>query len=747
MRYSIIALAAVLSSAVSASPMTAKRSGPRPYSSMSGRSFLAEKPTLKASPKHPFSGWKPNPSHKPMPISMVKECENHKDNHLYYRLECDDECRYEYDDCESCDDSLQPEYPTSECVVTEAPDTTTLAYSQKTVTVTVGPKEGCEDFLKNNPTCTYCEITVTSLTKATSYVTSATKKDEEICAAVTVTVTTTPCTPFATITPCAGCDEEYVTEQGQTVTSCVTSTGVSTIYCTETEASVCVYGAKTTTITHPTTVTYIATASCAATDLYYNVLGKQYPCPTTVYYQTTTYCTAGAYTFGGMTSQCPSSACSVAFPIYCPSATTFAWYSTVTSACESCPVATITAADCDITSCTTTYKATSTYCPTAGVYTCGTDTVTVPAATWVYYVEPCPTNYVCSYEDWCRDRKHFVVYEYIGIYLQEVYECDMEPWIHPVPTSQYFPEPTICVINDIEINITIAPTWYVWNSYVTETTTTTYPYPRGRGRPTSGASYPSGRPSASRVPSVGAPAGPGGSGPFSLSGLVNGVKVILIAADGILSTSTNLTAIGTIFEPISNGRLTDSDGDVFGIADLGEPITYSPGFTNRLPKRDLPLIWTQGADAPIASYNNQSLVYSACPSGDSSTINLDTAVMSGCFSFTPTTVDPGSSLSSLSGANSTEPNGGGHSAAPGIPPPAPFFPPYGPPSGGLNGTNYPVGAPHSPPGGPPSPGNGNSPQVAPPSLPIGTAAPSSNNTNSISNSTLVRRDFRRRFVY
>jgi len=107
----------------------------------------------------------------------------------------------------------------------------------------------------------------------------------------------------------------------------------------------------------------------------------------------------------------------------------------------------------------------------------------------------------------------------------------------PVPTSQYFSEPTICIINDVEINVTIAPTWYVWNTNVTETTTTTYLHPTGGGGPASGTQHPSGLPSASGCcRPVGAPAGPGGSGPFSLSGVVNGVTLVLIALNGILSS-------------------------------------------------------------------------------------------------------------------------------------------------------------------------------------------------------------------
>jgi hypothetical protein len=777
MRYSIIAVVAALSAAVSATPM--KKRGSRPYPSASGRAYPSKKAAATTT-KPPFPNWSPNPSHMPMPITMAEECEICDYDHFYYSSECDDECRYEYDvyyyyeDCEECDKSLQPAYPTYECVVTEAAEATTAAIKQNTVTVTVEPTEGCEEFLKNNPTCVYCEseseaeatsceTTVTSLTMATSYVTSASEEEaEETCAAVTVTVTTTPCSTLATVAPCAGCDEEYVTEQGQTVTSYITSTSLCTTYCTETEAATCVYGAMTTTITYPTTVTYTATTSCAGTASYCELQGTQYPCPTTIYYETATYCTTGVYTFGGMESDCPTSACSVTYPTYCPSVTTYAWYSTVTSACESCPVATITAAECEITSCTTTYTATSTYCPTAGVYTCGTETVTVPAATWVYYVEPCPTNYVCSYDDWCSDSQHFVVYEYIGTYLAGTYECDMDSWVEPCPTSQYFPEPTICVINDIEINITVAPTWYTWNTYTTTTTTTTYPWhPHSSGAPRSGAPHPSGRPPVGAhggppsgapggppsgaprgPPSGGAPSGPPGApppgSPFSLFGSIGGIRFILIAENGFLGASSDLSIVGTIFEPMSNHQFKDEAGNVYGIEALGDIIEYT-GFSGRFAKRDVDIIWTQGPNGPVATYLNQSLVYSACESGDETTINLDTGVVEGCSSFTPQMLAAGATLSSL--GNSTLGNGLNGTA----PAPAPSGPPSGPPSG-INGTSPPPSPadPPSPAGPPSGPGNNTSP---PTGAPVSAPAPASNNTNSTGNSTMQRRDFQRRFVY
>jgi hypothetical protein len=751
-----------------------KKRGSRPYPSASGRPYPSKKAAATTT-KPPFPNWSPNPSHIPMPISMAEECDYF--DHFYYSSECDDECQYEYDvyyyyeDCEDCDKSLQPAYPTYECVVTEAAEATTAAITQNTVTVTVEPTEGCEEFLKNNPTCVYCEsesepeatsceTTVTSLTKATSYVTSAAEEEaEETCAAVTVTVTTTPCSTLATLTPCAGCEEEYVTEQGQTVTSLVTSTSVCTTYCAETEAATCVYGAMTTTITYPTTVTYTATTSCAGTASYCEVLGSRYPCPTTIYYETATYCTTGVYTFGGMESDCPTSAGSVTYPTYCPSPTTYAWYSTITSACESCPVATITAADCEITSCTTTYTATSTYCPTAGVYTCGTETVTVAAATWVYYVEPCPTNYVCSYDDWCSDSQHFVVYEYIGTYLADTYECDMDSWVEPCPTSQYFPEPTICVINDIEINITVAPTWYTWNTYTTTTTTTKYPWhPHSSGAPRSGAPHPSGRPPVGAPggppsgapggppsgapggpPSGGAPSGPHGSGsPFSLYGNVGGIRFILIAESGVLGASPDLSIVGTIFEPISNHQFQDSNGHVYGIEALGDVIEYTGGST-RFAKRDIDIIWIQGPNGPVATYLNQSLVYSACTSGDTTTINLDAGVVDGCSGLTLQMLAAGATLSSL--GNSTL----------GVNGTAPAPAPSGPPSGS-NGTSPPPSPadPPSPAGPPSGPGNNTSPPSGAPlsaPVPAPAPAPSSNNTNSTGNSTVQRRDFQRRFVY
>ena len=712
----------------------------RPYPSMSGRPFPSRGPA-------PFPSWKPNSSHQPMPTTMAEDCEICDYSHFYYSSECDDECKYSYDvyyyyeDCDVCDKSLQPAYPTYDCTTTAAPAPT---YHQNTVTVYVEPTEGCEEFLKNHPTCTYCETTVTSKTKATSYVTK-TPVTTAVCtgescneecgvATVTVTVSTTPCTTLATVTPCAGCAEQYVTTQGQLVSSCVTSTSACSTYCTETSASLCVYGAMTTTVTYPTTITYTATTSCGSETDYCDILGKQYPCPTTVYYETVTECTTGVFTLGGMTSACPTSACTVTYPTYCPDTTTYAWYSTVTSACESCPVATVTAADCAITSIKSGYKATSTYCATPGVYTCGTETVTIAKPTWYHYVELCPTQYVCSYEEWCQNNKHFIVYEYIGVYLQDVYECDVNCyeetglWVHPIPTSMYFPQPTIVIINDIEINITVAPTWYSWTTYVTETTTSTVtstvtsPYPSGSVNPTNRSIAPSSYPSA-------APSGPvGETQAFSLVGTVDGVPAVLIALDGQLQATTDPNAVATTFNPIADGVLTDSDGNVYGLAALGSPVTYSA--PSGLTKRDLNIVWINGSDGPIATYNGEDLVYSACSTGTNGTssINLDVSSVSGCSSFTPFAAAPGTTPSEEGSTPSSAP-----SAAPSTTGTSPSSAPSGnsaAPSSGPTGTPSPSSSPTA------------SESAAPSSAP--SSAPNATNGTNV---TVQRRDFQRRFVY
>jgi hypothetical protein len=729
MRYSAVALLAALTASVSASPMMKRgeadlQPSGRPYPSQSGRPFPSKGPMSSAAP---FPSWKPNPSHKPMPTQMSEECEVCDYSHFYYSSDCDDECRYSYDvyyyyeDCDVCDKSLQPAYPTYDCTTTAAAPVTP-SYHQNTVTVYVEPTEGCSEFLKNNPTCTYCETTVTSKTKSTAYVTSTpaclTCTEEDTCGAATVTVSTTPCTTLATVTPCAGCVEQYVTTQGQLVSSCITSTSACSTYQTETASSLCVYGAMTTTVTYPTTITYTATTSCGSGDSYCNVMGKQYPCPTTVYYETVTACATGVFTLGGMTSACPTSACSVTYPTYCPDTTTYAWYSTVTSACESCPVATVTAADCSITSIKSGYKATSTYCSTSGVYTCGTEVVTIATPTWYHYVELCPTQYVCSYEEWCKQNKHFVVYEYIGTYLQDSYECDVNEyeqsglWVHPIPTSQYFTQPTIVVINNIEINITVAPTWYTYTTLATETTTATVTTTvTGAVNPGQGAT--STIPSAS--PSTGAVVGS-----FSLTGLVDGEPVVLIAQDGTLIATTDPNAVATTFLPITNGVLEDINGNVYVIAALGSPITYTTAAAARFVKRDLNIVWVDGAIGLIAEYLGEALIYSACvDSFGLFTINCDTTEKSGCSLFQPIKASPG--IHPGAGTTSTAPSS--------VPTSAP--------------TSEPTSAPSVTPSASPS-----NPVSAEPSSAAPSVAPSSapNSTNG-TNSTVQRRDFQRRFVF
>src|SRR5579859_7539820 len=153
----------------------------RPYPSQSARPFPSRRPHSSAA----FPSWKPNPSHRPMPHNMAADCELCDFSHFYYSVDCDDECKYAYDvyyyyeDCTVCDKSKQPPYPTYVTTTPAAP-----TYKQKTVTVYVPPTEGCEEFLKKNPTCTYCDTavctscvtTVTSKTKNTKYVTSTPTK-------------------------------------------------------------------------------------------------------------------------------------------------------------------------------------------------------------------------------------------------------------------------------------------------------------------------------------------------------------------------------------------------------------------------------------------------------------------------------------------------------------------------------------------------------------------------------------------
>src|SRR5579859_4828526 len=314
MKYSVVALiAALTATAVSASPMKKRddMSSWRPYPpASSGRPYPIKGSRTSAVP---YPSWKPNPSPKPMPHDMAADCELCNFNHFYYSTDCNYECKYAYDvyyyyeDCAVCDKSKQPPYPTYEWITTAVVPTTPM-YKQNTVTVYVEPTDGCEEWLKKYPTCTYCETTVTSKTRSTAYVTTVptTKSPntkivctEQSCmteevfstpATVTVTVNTTPMTTLATVTPCVGCVKQYVTKQGQTVSSYITSTSAYSTYWTQTTASMCVYGAMTTTVTYPTTITYTATASCGSSDSYCTVKGKQYPCPTTIYYETATEC-------------------------------------------------------------------------------------------------------------------------------------------------------------------------------------------------------------------------------------------------------------------------------------------------------------------------------------------------------------------------------------------------------------------------------------------------------------------------
>jgi hypothetical protein len=106
----------------------------------------------------------------------------------------------------------------------------------------------------------------------------------------------------------------------------------------------------------------------------------------------------------------------------CPATTPVVSAITTVTCCESCAPVPITATTQYVTSCTTSYKPTTTVCPTQGVYKCGDNFVPCHnAPCTIAYNAPSPTCYACAYNDcWAPGAmvnskpKHIEVIEYFG---------------------------------------------------------------------------------------------------------------------------------------------------------------------------------------------------------------------------------------------------------------------------------------------------------------------------------------------
>jgi hypothetical protein len=238
--------------------------------------------------------------------------------------------------------------------------------------------------------------------------------------------------------------------------------------------------------------------------------------------------------------------------------------STTVTPCSQCTPCVVTAWTQLITSTTTSTYPTSTYCPTPGYYTeCA---CSVDSPQYVYYNEPCTVEYICPYQDW-----YFLDSKVVQVYVKngkgQILGGHKENWgigptVVPVPVVTYIPTPTTVVINDITINVTVAPTYITYTTDATSTVTTT-----------------------STVTATVSPNNPGTPvSTFQLTGTLNGEDVVIVQEGGSLVVAPAGDTTGVAFTLTSTGQLMTADGSfvalTFANGQAG-PFTYGAALRKR----------------------------------------------------------------------------------------------------------------------------------------------------------------------
>jgi hypothetical protein len=137
---------------------------------------------------------------------------------------------------------------------------------------------------------------------------------------------------------------------------------------------------------------------------------------------------------------------------------------------------------------------------------------------------------------------------------------DLNPTVVPTPVVTYFPNPTIVVINDITINVTVAPTYITYTTTATSTVTsvsTVTAAPTGAGTPVQ---------------------------TFKLAGTLNGVTGVIVQQGGSLVFVPGDSAAGVAFTLTSTGELMTANGQYVSLTfsnGNGSPFTYGAALHKR----------------------------------------------------------------------------------------------------------------------------------------------------------------------
>jgi len=457
--------------------------------------------------------------------------------------------------------------------------------------------------------------------------------------------------------------------------------------------------------------------------------------------------------------------------------------STTITVCDVCTPCVITAWTQCITSTTTSTYPTSTWCPQPGYYDECACTIDYPQ--WVYYDTDCDVEYVCPYQDW-----YYLNTKVVEVYVKVnnvVCNTVTEEWniiVVPTPVVTYIINPTVIVVNDITIDVTIAPTYITYTTDVTKTetktiTATVYPSasPTGNVNPDSHSpsmgpsSIPSMAPTApgsiapSAAPSASPSTGPSSGDPvstFKLTTTIDGSGAVIMQQSGsLVLTPADDSTTAVSFTLLSNGEMMTADGQYVSLTFTDEQageFTYGPKLTKReLLKRAIADGTYYGNFTANGGFgmtiDGEGVTIQVC--GDANILSGGVGIMNGCTGINvesePVDTAPSSSPSAPSStaiqppstAPSTEPTGTSE--------------PTGPT--GTTGPSEPtntgvISEPGSTGGSPPTTTGGSEPTTTGDSNP--TASPSGpepsgpsfpNNTNNTTNARRARLARRMKFKY
>ena len=452
-------------------------------------------------------------------------------------------------------------------------------------------------------------------------------------------VQATAVAPISTVTSaCPVCSPQTITALGQMVSSVVQATSTSTTSC---PAGQCIVGAQTTTVTAPCTLSYMSTTICASGSTC-TVNGQAImPISTsTIFVTASTTCpSAGVYTLGGMTTSLVS-AQQVSYPVLAAgSTTTFPFWQTQIFAGQ-----TVSAASQAITSSAQMTKTTSTYCPSAGVYTLAGVTHSITQPQWITYVIIITQDYVCEAAQClgAAPTKSINVYEHNGNTQITAYGLILIDIVVVQYITTACPTPTTIINVDVSIVVSVAPTTITYPITVTTTSTITV----------SASSSLSASGSATQTGSVSSSASKSGSVSASASASPTVVPVttafsLAVAGEVIVASGSSLLIVSpadtTNFAAVSFtintvGQLVASTGATvvatFSTGGAG-PLVFGGSPAARRKRQGVLVDRVYTAAGGSLTLND--LIFSSCPNSDgSSTPDVGDSVPAGCTQITLT---------------------------------------------------------------------------------------------------------------